>query len=63
MQIIASGLTTVASATAIVSSKRLFFERKSRYANWEPKQMNGLPLESASIIKGLLPILQIISSR
>jgi hypothetical protein len=25
--------------------------------------MNGLPLESASIIKGFVPILQIISSR
>jgi putative Holliday junction resolvase len=53
MQIIASGLTTVSSATAI-TFERIFLKEKSGGSNGEPKQMNGLPSESASIIKGFV---------
>jgi hypothetical protein len=51
MQIIASGLTTVSSATAITFER--IFLKKVEAVLIEKKQMNGLPSESASIIKVL----------
>lgn len=55
MQIIASGLTTIPSATAIAFLKDYFFKEKVEVVLiGEPKQMNGEPSESASIIKGFV---------
>ena len=55
MQIIASGLTTVPSATAIAFLKDYFAKEKvEAVLIGEPKQMNGEPSESASIIKGFV---------
>src|SRR3970282_2710626 len=55
LQIIASGLTTVPSATAIAFLKDYFAKEKiEAVIIGEPKQMNGEPSESASIIKGFL---------
>jgi putative Holliday junction resolvase len=55
MQIIASGLTTVASSTAIAFLKDYFAkENVEAVLIGEPKQMNGLPSESASIVKGFV---------
>ena len=55
MQIIASGLTTIASATAIAFLKDYFSKEKvEAVLIGEPKQMNGEPSESASIIKGFV---------
>ncbi len=52
MQIIASGLTTVASETAIVFLKSYFDKEKvEKVLIGEPKQMNGLPSESTEIIE------------
>jgi putative holliday junction resolvase len=54
-QIIASGLTTIPSATAIDFLKDYFFkENVEAVLIGEPKQMNGQPSESASIIKGFV---------
>ena len=55
LQIIASGLTTIPSATAIAFLKA-YFEKENVEAVLigEPKQMNGQPSESASIIKGFV---------
>lgn len=55
MQIIASGLTTIPSATAIAFLKDYFSkENVEAVLIGEPKQMNGEPSESASIIKGFV---------
>ena len=55
LQIIASGLTTVPSATTIDFLKKYFeTENVEAVLIGEPKQMNGLPSESASIIKGFV---------
>jgi putative Holliday junction resolvase len=55
LQIIASGLTTIPSATAIDFLKAYFQKEKvEAVIIGEPKQMNGLPSESASIIKGFV---------
>ena len=52
MQMIAFGLTTVASETAIAFLKDYFSKEKvERVIVGEPKQMNGLPSESAPIIE------------
>ncbi|MCG9791092.1 Holliday junction resolvase RuvX [Flavobacterium algicola] len=55
LQIIASGLTTIPSATAIAFLKEYFLKEKVELVLiGEPKQMNGTPSESASIIKGFV---------
>ena len=55
MQIIASGLTTFPSVTAIAFLKDYFAKEKvEAVLIGEPKQMNGEPSESASIIKGFV---------
>ena len=55
MQIIASGLTTIPSATAIAFLAAYFAKEKvEAVLIGEPKQMNGEPSESASIIKGFV---------
>jgi len=52
MQIIASGLTTVASNGLIIFLKDYFSKEKvEKVIIGEPKQMNGLPSESAPIIE------------
>lgn len=52
MQIIASGLTTVASETAIAFLTTYFTNEKvSKVLIGEPKQMNGQPSESTEIIE------------
>ena len=52
MQLIASGLTTVDSATLLVFLKTYFSKEKvEKVLIGEPKQMNGLPSESAPIIE------------
>ena len=54
-QIIASGLTTIPSATAIDFLKDYFSKEKVELVLiGEPKQMDGTPSESASIIKGFV---------
>ena len=51
-QLIASGLTTIASATAIVFLKDYFSkERVAEVLIGEPKQMNGEPSQSAAQIE------------
>ena len=55
LQIIASGLTTIPSAMAIAFLKDYFSKEKvDTIIIGEPKQMNGTPSESASIIKGFV---------
>jgi putative Holliday junction resolvase len=55
LQIIASGLTTIPSPTAIDFLKAYFQKEKvEAVLIGEPKQMNGLPSESAYIIKGFV---------
>ena len=55
LQIIASGLTTIPSAMAIAFLKDYFSkENVGTVIIGEPKQMNGTPSESASIIKGFV---------
>src|SRR3970282_1843293 len=55
LQIIASGLTTIPSATAIAFLKDYFSKEKvEAVLIGEPKQMNGQPSGSASIIKGFV---------
>lgn len=52
MQIIASGLTTVASSELILFLKDYFTKEKvEKVIIGEPKQMNGMPSESAPIIE------------
>lgn len=52
MQMIASGLTTVESPTLILFLKTYFNQEKvEKVLIGEPKQMNGLPSESAPIIE------------
>ena len=52
MQMIASGLTTVDSSQLIVFLKNYFLQEKvEKVLIGEPKQMNGLPSESAPIIE------------
>ena len=52
MQIIASGLTTVASKELIAFLKDYFSKEKvEKVIIGEPKQMNGLPSESAPVIE------------
>lgn len=52
LQIIASGLTTIPSDTAIVFLKDYFAkESVTKVLIGEPKQMNGMPSESAPIIE------------
>lgn len=55
MQIIASGLTTVDSKTAIEFLKT-YFSKESvvKVLIGEPKQMNGMPSESAPIIESFV---------
>jgi putative Holliday junction resolvase len=51
-QLIASGLTTIASATAIVFLKDYFSKEKvAEVLIGEPKQMNGEPSQSAAQIE------------
>lgn len=55
MQIIASGLTTVASETVLTFLTDYFAKNKvERVLLGEPKQMNGLPSESAPIIEAFV---------
>lgn len=55
MQIIASGLTTIPSATVIAFFTAYFAKEKvEAVLIGDPKQMNGEPSESASIIKGFV---------
>ncbi len=55
MQIIASGLTTIPSDTVIPFLKDYFSKEKvEAVIIGEPKQMNGEPSQSASIIKGFV---------
>lgn len=55
LQIIASGLTTIPSVAAIAFLKDYFSKEKvEAVLIGEPKQMNGEPSESASIIKGFV---------
>jgi putative Holliday junction resolvase len=55
LQIIASGLTTIPSNTAIDFLRDYFAKEKvEAVLIGEPKQMNGEPSESASIIKGFV---------
>ena len=52
MQIIASGLTTIASETAIMFLKDYFTNEKvEKVLIGEPKQMNGEPSQSTEIIE------------
>lgn len=52
MQLIASGLTTIPSETAITFLKEYFGKEKvERVLIGEPKQMNGEPSESTEIIE------------
>ena len=54
-QIIASGLTTIPSATAIDFLKKYFAQYTvETVLVGEPKQMSGQPSESAAIIKGFV---------
>lgn len=51
-QIIASGLTTIPSETAIAFLKDYFFkENVAKVIIGEPKQMNGQPSESTEVIE------------
>lgn len=55
MQIIASGLTTIASETTIDFLKGYFTkERVEKVLIGDPKQMNGLPSESAVLIEAFI---------
>lgn len=55
LQIIASGLTTIPSATTINFLKDYFNkERVSKVLIGEPKQMNGEPSESAVVIEAFV---------
>jgi len=55
MQIIASGLTTIPTHTLIDFLKDYFIKEKvEAVLIGEPKQMNGQPSESASVINGFV---------
>ncbi len=55
MQMIASGLTTVDSATAIDFLRNYFAKEKvERVLIGEPKQMNGQPSQSAPLIEAFI---------
>jgi putative Holliday junction resolvase len=55
MQIIASGLTTIPTHTLIDFLKDYFAKEKvEAVLIGEPRQMNGLPSESASVINGFV---------
>lgn len=55
MQIIASGLTTIASETALNFLADYFAKQMvERVLIGEPKQMNGLPSESAPLIEAFV---------
>ena len=55
MQMIASGLTTIASETAMNFLTDYFSKEKvERVLIGDPKQMNGLPSESAPIIEAFV---------
>jgi len=55
MQMIASGLTTIASETAMSFLTDYFAKEKvERVLIGEPKQMNGLPSESAPLIEAFV---------
>ncbi len=57
MQIIASGLTTIASATAIAFLKDYFSKEKVELVLiGEPKQMNNQPSESTPIIEAFVSL-------
>lgn len=59
LQIIASGLTTIPSETAIAFLKDYFAkENVSKVIIGEPKQMNGKPSESTEIINKFVVIFQ-----
>lgn len=59
LQIIASGLTTISSETAIAFLKDYFSkENVAKVLIGEPKQMNGQPSESAEIIEKFVAIFQ-----
>lgn len=55
MQLIASGLTTIASETALDFLKDYFAKEKvERVLIGEPKQMNGQPSQSAPLIEAFI---------
>lgn len=55
MQIIASGLTTISSETAITFLTDYFAREKvERVLIGDPKQMNGLPSQSAPLIEAFI---------
>jgi putative Holliday junction resolvase len=55
MQIIASGLTTVDSTKLLVFLKEYFIKEKvQRVIIGDPKQMNGLPSESAPLVEAFI---------
>ncbi|MDV6168077.1 Holliday junction resolvase RuvX [Flavobacterium sp. DG1-102-2] len=55
MQMIASGLTTIASETAVNFLTDYFAKEKvEKVLIGEPKQMNGLPSESAPLIEAFV---------
>ena len=59
MQIIASGLTTIPSETAIAFLKDYFGKEKvEKVLIGEPKQMNGEPSQSAEIIEKFVLLFQ-----
>jgi putative Holliday junction resolvase len=55
LQIIASGLTTISSST-VIDFLRMYFstEKVEQVIIGDPKQMNGQPSESASLVKGFV---------
>lgn len=58
MQLIASGLTTIPSETAIAFLKEYFSKEKvERVLIGEPKQMNGEPSESTATIEKFVGLL------
>lgn len=55
MQMIGSGLTTIASETALVFLSDYFAKEKvERVLIGDPKQMNGLPSQSAPLIEAFI---------
>lgn len=55
MQIIASGLTTVDSPKLVIFLKEYFNKEKvERVIIGDPKQMNGLPSESAPLVEAFI---------
>jgi len=55
MQLIASGLTTIASETALDFLKNYFAKEKvERVLIGDPKQMNGQPSQSAPLIEAFI---------